>query len=225
MIRKILLACMIIVLGTVSAIGEEYDISGLWNIEGDGFVEKSFVRVSFALTGDMTLTTSSTQEVLNNAVSRDLVRQEYADRADILSGDLSFLTAYDINLKITATNLDINAWSGHIPNGIRIPVPLPEMRPTNNQPYELPVQANIDGLNCKITLTSTNSGTIKITGYVDLDTIGSTEINSECLVWKDGTAKPKSDGSSSSGCDSGISGVFAVMMLMIFAGVKRRVRN
>ncbi|MBR0034791.1 MAG: hypothetical protein IJP54_03850, partial [Synergistaceae bacterium] len=128
MMKKFLLACMILVVGTVSAIGEEYDISGLWNIEGDGFAEKSFVRISLAVNGNMTLTTASTQEVLDDAVSRDLVRQEYADRADILSGDLSFLTAYDINLKITATNLDINAWNGHIPNGIRIPVPLPEMR-------------------------------------------------------------------------------------------------
>ena len=222
MMRKILLACMILVVGTVSAIGEEYDISGLWNIEGDGFAEKSFVRISLAVNGNMTLTTASTQEVLDDAVSRDLVRQEYADRADILSGDLSFLTGYDINLEITATDLDISAWNDHIPNGIRIPVPLPEMRPTNNQPYELPVQANVDGLNCKVTLTSTTSGKIRITGYIDLYSLGSTEINSDCAIWKNGTPKPQTESETKSGCDSGFS---VMMLLMIFAGVKKFVRN
>ncbi|MBQ7215843.1 MAG: hypothetical protein IJS39_07640 [Synergistaceae bacterium] len=225
MMKKLLLACMILVMGSVSAIGEEYDISGLWNIEGEGFAEKSFVRVSLALDGDMTLTTASTQEVLDNAVSQDLVRQEYADRADILSGDVRFLTGYDIHLKITATNLDISAWSDHLPNGIRIPVPLPTEIPSASYPYELPVQANIDGLNYKVTLTSAVSGKVRITGYADFDVIGSTEINSECLVWKNGTPKPQSDGSSSSGCDSGFLGLYAVMMPVIFAGVKKLVRN
>ena len=224
MMKKFLLACMILVMGSVSAIGEEYDVSGLWNIEGEGFAEKSFVRVSMALEGNMTLTTASTQEILNDAVSRDLVRQEYADRADILSGDVRFLTGYDIHLKITVTNLDISAWSNYIPNGIRIPVPLPTEIPSASYPYELPVQANVDGLNYRFTLTSAVSGKVRITGYVDFDVIGSTEINSECLVWKNGTPKPQSDGSSSSGCDVGFSGMFAVMMI-VFAGVMKLVRN
>ncbi len=225
MTKKILLACMIVVLGSVSAIGEEYDISGFWYIEGDGFVEKEFVRVSLELDGYMLLTTASTQEILDDAVSRDLVRQEYADRADILSGDVRFLTGYDIDLTITATNLNIRAWSDHIPNGIRIPVPLPTQIPSASYPYELPVQPRVDGLTCKITLTSATSGIVKITGYIDLDVVGETEINSECLIWKRGTTKPQSDGESSSGCDTGNSGLYAVMMLVIFAGVKKFVRN
>ncbi len=225
MMKKILLACMIVVLGSVSAIGEEYDIAGLWDIDGDGFVEKEFLRVSLEFDGYMILTTATTQEILDDAVSRDLVRQEYADRADVLSGDVKFLTGYDINLTITATNLDIRAWSEHIPNGIRIPVPLPTQVPSASYPYELLVQPNVDGLNYKFTLTSATSGKVKITGYIDLDVVGETEINSECLIWKHGTPKPQSDGGSSSGCDAGFSGLYAVMMLVIFAGVKRLVRN
>ena len=225
MMKKILLACMILVMTAVSAIGEEYDISGLWNIEGTGFAEKDFVRIRFDLVGNMTLTTSSTQEVLDNAVSRDLVRQEYADRADILSGDVRFLTGYDINLKITATTLDIKAWNDHIPNGIRIPVPLPERVPSANSPYEIPVQTNIYGLNYKVTLTSSTSGKVRVTGYVDLDVVGETEINSDCALWKNGTPKPKLDEETSSGCDSGIFGLYAVMLLMVFSGVKKLVRN
>ena len=225
MMKKFVLACMFVVLGSVSAIGEEYDIAGLWDIDGDGFVEKEFLRVSLELDGYMILTTATTQEILDDAVSRDLVRQEYADRADVLSGDVKFLTGYDINLTITATNLDIRAWSERIPNGIRIPVPVPERVPSANYPYELPVQPRVDGLNYKITLTSATSGKVNITGYIDLDVVGETEINSECLIWKHGTTKPQSDGGSSSGCNAGTSGVFAVMMLVIFAGVKKFVRN
>lgn len=220
--KKLLLTCTALLMLCSPLAADNYDISGLWNIAGTGFAEKSFLRVSLALDGNMTLTTSSTQEVLNNAVSADLLRQEYPMSADILSKDLRFLTAYDINLKITATNLDIKAWDDHVPNGIRVPVPLPEMRPANNQPYELPVRVVSDTLLCKVTLTSTTSGKVRITGFVDLDVVGETEINSDCALWLNGTPKPKLEEETSSGCDSGFS---SLMLLLVFAGVCKLVRN
>ena len=220
--RKILSACALLVLCAVSAAGEDYDISGLWNIGGRGFAEKEFVRVSLALDGNITLTTAETNEILNNEVSSDLVRQAYPESEDILSGDLRFLTAYDINLEITATNLDISAWSDHIPNGIRVPVPLPARVPTADYPIVVPVQNVNDSLRYTVTITSATSGKVRIQGYVDLDVVGSTEINSDCAVWKYGTPKPAYEEETSSGCDSGYG---ALMLLLVFAGVKRNVRD
>ncbi|MBQ7543762.1 MAG: hypothetical protein IJT02_02355 [Synergistaceae bacterium] len=220
--RKILLAAAAVMLLCSSSIAEDYDISGGWNLAGTGFVEKEFLRVSLELEGDMHLTTSTTQEVLDNAASRDLVRQEYPDSPDILSGDLKFLTAYEIDLKITATELDIKAWSDHLPNYIRIPVPLPEMRPSNSHPYELPVYAYNDGLTYRVTLTSTTSGKVRITGYVDLDVVGKTELNSDCTVWKYGTQRPTLEEETDSGCNSGFG---ALMMLLLLAGVRGIVRD
>ncbi len=220
--RKILSACALLLLCAVSAAGEGYDIAGLWNIGGTGFAEKNFLRISLALDGNMTLTTATTNEVLNNAVSSDIVRQAYPESEDILSGDLRFLTAYDINLEITATNLDISAWSDHIPNGIRIPVPLPARVPTADYPLEIPVQVVNDGLRYTLTLTSSSSGKVRVQGYVDLDVVGSTEINADSAVWKYGTQRPSYESETSSGCDSGFG---ALMLLLVFAGVKKIVRD
>ena len=220
--KKLLLAVIAATLLGTAGIAEEYDISGGWNIAGTGFVEKGVLRVSLELKGDMHLTTSTTQEVLDNAVSRDLVMQGYPESPDILSGDLKFLTAYDIDLKITATQGEFKAWSDHIPNGIRIPVPLPEMRPSNSHPYELPVHGYSDGLTYKVTLTSTTSGKVRITGYVDFDVVGKTELNSDCVVWKYGTSRPALEEETDSGCNSGFG---ALMMLLMFAGVCGIVRN
>ena len=201
---------------------ENYDIAGPWNIAGDGFVEKAPLRVTLELTGNMTLRTASTQEILDS-VSADLVRQQYPESPDILSRDLRFLTSYDINLKNTATNLGIKAWNDHLPNGIRIPSPLPEMKPSKEYPYELPVYGYNDGLTYKVTLTSDVSGKVRITGFVNFDVIGKTEINSDCAVWKAGTPKPKLEEETNSGCNSGFS--LLIMLLLAILGVKKFVRN
>lgn len=209
--RKILLACFVLLLCSASVCGEEYDISGFWNIKGQGFAEKSFVRVSLSLTGVMQLKTSTAQEVAQNFLGYD------ADNIDA-----KFLTSYDIYLRIDATGLDIKAWEDNIPNGIEIPVPLPEMRPTVNQPYTLPVSVTSEGLTYSVTLTSIESGKVRITGYVDLDTIGSTEINSECALWKFGTPMPQLESETSSGCNSGF-GAWVIALLLL--GVRKNVRD
>ena len=216
MMRRILLACAIIVLFCQSVIADDYDLSGLWHIGGTGFVEKSFVRISLQLDGDMTLTTATTQEIKDNAISRDLVSD------DLLSGDLKFLTAYDINLEISATMAEINVWKDHIPNGIRVPVPLPEKAPSNEFPYTLPVALEHEGLTYRVTLTSAVSGKVRITGTVNFDEVGDVEINSDCAFWKDGTEKPKLEEETSSGCNSGIG---ELMLLLVIAGVMKIVRN
>ena len=214
--RRILLACAIIVLFCQSVIADDYDLSGLWHIGGTGFVEKSFVRISLQLDGDMTLTTATTQEIKDNAISRDLVSD------DLLSGDLKFLTAYDINLEISATMAEINVWKDHIPNGIRVTVPLPEKAPSNEFPYTLPVALEHEGLTYRVTLTSAVSGKVRITGTVNFDEVGDVEINSDCAFWKDGTEKPKLEEETSSGCNSGIG---ELMLLLVIAGVMKIVRN
>ena len=216
MIRKFLLACMIVVLGTVSAIGDEYDISGLWNIHGTGFVEKGVVRVSLTLNGNMTLTTASTAEILNNAVSRDLVD------SDLLSGDLRFLTGYEGNLRVDATGLSISVWDDELHNGIRIPVALPAAIPTEDYPYVLPVFVTENGLNYTVTLVSSQAGKLRVHGFTDFGELKDAELNADATVWKHGTPMPNLDSETSSGCDNGIS---AVMLLIVFAGVKKFVRN
>ena len=216
MIRKFLLACMIVVLGTVSAIGDEYDISGLWNIHGTGFVEKGVVRVSLTLNGNMTLTTASTAEILNNAVSRDLVD------SSLLSGDLQFLTGYEGNLRVDATGLSISVWDDTLHNGIRIPVPLPASIPTEDYPYVLPVFVTENGLNYTVTLVSSQAGKLRVHGFTDFGELKDAELNADATVWKHGTPMPNLDSETSSGCDNGFS---AVMLLIVFAGVKKFVRN
>ena len=209
--RKILLACFVLLLCSATVCGEEYDISGLWNIKGQGFAEKSFVRVKLSLSGNMTLKTSTAQEVAQRFTGYD------ANNVDA-----RFLTSYDINLRIDATGIDIKAWEDNIPNGIEIPVPLPEMRPTVNEPYTLPVSLSSQGLTYTFTLTSTESGKVRITGYVDLDTIGVTEINTDCALWKYGTPMPAFESETSSGCDSGF-GAWVIALLLL--GVRKNVRD
>ncbi len=216
MIKKLLLSCMILVMSSVSAIGEEYDVSGLWDIHGTGFVEKGVLRVSLTLNGNMTLTTASTSEILNNAVSRDLVD------SSLLSGDLRFLTGYEGNLRVDATGLSISVWDDEVHNGIRVPAAIPARIPTKDYPYVLPVSVTDNGLNYTVTLVSSQAGKLRVHGFTDFGELKDAELNADATVWKHGTPMPELDSETSSGCDSGVS---AVMMLVIFAGVKKFVRN
>ena len=216
MMKKLLLSCMILVMSSVSAIGEEYDVSGLWDIHGTGFVEKGVLRVSLTLNGNMTLTTASTSEILNNAVSRDLVD------SSLLSGDLRFLTGYEGNLRVDATGLSISVWDDEVHNGIRVPAAIPARIPTKDYPYVLPVSVTDNGLNYTVTLVSSQAGKLRVHGFTDFGELKDAELNADATVWKHGTPMPELDSETSSGCDSGVS---AVMMLVIFAGVKKFVRN
>ena len=215
--RKFLVVCAaVMMICSSAAVADDYDVSGLWNIRGTGFVEKGVVRVSLTLNGDMTLTTATTSEIVNNTVSRDLVD------SNLLSGDLQFLTAYEGNLRVDATGLSIKVWEDTLPNGIRVPVPLPAERPTDDEPYILPVRVTQNGLNYRVTLTSPEAGKLRINGITDFGELKDAELNADCTVWKNGTPMPALEEETSSGCNSGFS---ALMLLFALAGGMKFVRN
>lgn len=213
--KRLVTALMMILLSCSSIAAEEYDISGLWYIKGTGFAEKSFVRISMELIGDMTLTTSKVSELSGDIINVLSEDAETLISRDNLDEKLNALTGYEINLKINAmTNagFDIRAWSDHLPNYIRIPIIFPELRPTLSKPFTLPAVSK-DGLSYQVTFTSTTSGKVRIRGYVDFDVVGSTEINSDCEIWKSGTPEPGTDEETKSGCNSGIGILAAILSL------------
>ena len=174
-----------------------YDIAGRWHIAGDGYGEKSFLRLNLSLDGTLDLYTS---------VNADGWRS---------------ITGYDIDLRIGTSRADIRTWTDRIEERLRIPIPLPELRPTVNNPFTLPA-VNHDGLNYQVILTSESSGKVKIYGYIDLDVIGTTEVNSESVIWKSGTTKPSIDDSVDSGCRTGSWGLAAMAGLMGWGLLSRR---
>ena len=197
---------------------EDYDISGYWDISGNGYVDKSFVRVSLELTGDLNIITKMGNRLAEDykdeiieKVSADLYKESKRRLKDV-----RFITGHIVDLKITATNLDIKAWSGTIDNSyLTIPVPLPEIRPSNNEPFVLPdISYGEDDYNLTftVTLNSIYSGTVRINGWVKLDYVGKIELDSLCKLWKAGTDEPEPvDGENKkSGCNSGISSLMLI---------------
>ena len=239
--RNFLLLALVLCLGIGVAFAEDYDIAGAWNLSGNGYVEKSVIRVSLELNGDLEVITKM----------GDVVFEEYSDDVEAVAeilrisedrfsetgthlNDIRFVTGHVINLEITATNLDISAWSDHIDNSrLSIPVPLPELRPSNDNPFVLPKVSHAQddsNLEYTVTLTSIYSGTVRIHGWFELDIVNDVDLDSLCKIWKFGTDEPASPGgdNKSSGCNSSGFGIMSVIMsmLMIFAifGVKG-VRN
>ncbi|MBQ7169256.1 MAG: hypothetical protein IJR63_05075 [Synergistaceae bacterium] len=217
-------AFLLLLLMMTAVTAEGYEISGTWNIYGTGFVEKSFVRISLELRGGMELSTCKVSElsydiieVLSNDTVTVMRREDVDQNLDCLNG-------YEIDLRLYAfdkTGLDIKIWDDNLPNGIRIPIVFPDFTPTVNNPFVLPAVIH-NGISYQVSFTSETSGKVRIRGYFDTDYVGDIEINSDCAIWKSGTARPVTDSETSSGCDSG-AGVFALMILL--AGVKKFVRN
>ncbi|MBQ6971940.1 MAG: hypothetical protein IJP86_06250 [Synergistaceae bacterium] len=203
---------------------EGWELSGTWNIYGTGFVEKSFVRISLGLTGNMELTKREVSELSDDVaeiLSNDTVTVMNRRDAD---ENLDCLTGYDIGLRVYAldkSGLDVKIWDDNLPNGIRIPIVYPELEPTLSEPFTLPAVTD-DGLTYQVTFNSENAGKVRIKGYIDTS-IGDIELNSDCAIWKQGTARPSTESETKSGCDSGM-GITALMM-MLLAGVKKFVRN
>ena len=222
MTRKILLACLILLLSVSSLSAEsDFDLSGLWHIYGEGFAEKGFVRVSLELSGNMQLTTQTIEEIspdLKEIISDDLTLKVDPAHDKWLKSDMNALTGYEVYLKLTATQLDIKAGEEYLPNGIKIPVLIPDIRPSVDDPFRLPA-VSYDGLKYELIITGVDSGVLNLTGYIDVDTVGECELNTECMVWRDGSSRPSGEGKSS-GCNSGW-GIFALMLI----GVIKFVRN
>ena len=217
------LALMLLVCMPVTA--DEYDetiLPGLWHIKGQGFGEYSPIRLKLNLTGDMNVTTAKLSEI-----SAD---QQYIKSGDEIIpldlesypelADMKALTGYDMYMRLELTGAGFKAWDEDFPNGIRIPVLLPNMRPSVDDPFVLP-GITYENLTYQVSFTSPTSGKIRINGYTDVDNIGSCEINADCAIWRDGYPEPELESETSSGCDSG----FSALMLLVLMGVRKLVRN
>ena len=196
---KFSLACgaAVLVLAALLALGpafpagaESWDISGPWLIEGVGFAEKDFVRVSANLEGNGHFYT-------------------------VASGDVWCVTSYDLDIKLTVTGFGISAWKDHLEETLHDRVPLPEMHPTVSEPFDkLPAVTTENGLTYRIVFTSATSGTVTVTGFPDVDVAGTIEVNSESAIWRKGTTKPAIDTSKDSGCGVrswGLAGLLAIL--------------
>ena len=192
------LACLFMLAGG-SKVEGAWDVSGKWLTEGVGFAEKSFVRVSMNLEGDARLYTAQ-------------------------RGDVWCITSYDMDLTLHASKLGISAWKGHVEETLHDWIPLPEVNPSTNNPFQLPAVTTKDGLTCQITFTSATSGTVAINGTVDMGSVGNVEIASDTAIWKEGTAKPDIDESKSSGCRVLPRGLFALLAALPFLFFRFRVK-
>ena len=215
--KKLLL---LLILLAVSA-AEGYELSGTWNIYGTGFVEKSFVRISLRLDGEMELFTCKVSELSDDIVqvlSNDTVT--ILNRNDVAQ-DLNCLRAYDINLRVYAldkSGFDVKIWDDNIPNGIRLPIVYPEFEATLNDPFTLP-SVTQNGLTYTVSFTSETAGKLRVQGYIDTS-IGDIELNSDGTIWKYGTARPSTESETKSGCNMGMG-----ILMMLLAGVYFIVRN
>lgn len=183
-------------LSSAVAAESDYDIAGRWKMEGQGFGEKSPVRLTLALDGYLDIHT------------------------DTLSGRRC-ITGYDLWLRITTSRLDIKTWSERCSETLSVPIPLPELRPTLSEPFALPAVRTKEGLIYRPTLKGVSSGTVDIYGTIDLDVVGATEINSAAKIWKEGTEKPETK-DLRSGCGVGQGSVLLLFPLLIAFGWRRR---
>jgi hypothetical protein len=182
---------------SVPAYGATQTVGGSWLVEGGGYAKKSVLRVELTTNGMLD------------------IRSSTADEKEILTG-------YEVWGELNASRLGINAWSYHNDYELSPPVEAGRFEPTLNEPYRLPT-FTIDGLSYTIVLTSENSGTVNISGYVDIDVVGRTDVNADCAIWRQGTPKPVIP-DSTSGCDAGAGSLLALFLpvLMLGARIKRK---
>ena len=207
-------------------IGDEYDeciLPGLWYIKGQGFGEYSPIRLQLSLNGNIDIETSSLKDISTDAYikSGDEVVPLDLENSPYLDEDMKALTGYKMYLRLNLTGAGFKAWDEDFPNGIRVPVLLPNMRPSVDDPFVLPA-VTYDNLTYQVSFTSPTSGKVRITGYTDVDNIGRCEINADCAIWRDGYPEPELESETKSGCNSGMS---ALMLLAVFMGVRKLVRD
>ena len=192
--RKLWLTVVVAFLTVGIAFAEyDYDISGRWLLEGGGYAEKGVVRAQLTVEGDVVIQTKTENEV-------------------------QYLTGYTVWARLDASRLNIKAWDYSDTVVFDSPIEIPELRPTTNQPFELP-PVRIDDLTYQVTFTSTTSGTIEIYGDLNVDYVGTVEVNSESAIWKEGTARPDIP-DESSGCNAGVG--FSSMALLALLAKRRR---
>ena len=220
---KKFLLCVMIMMMSVSAEGFG-TFSGKWNIYGEGFAEKGFVRTQLEINGDMNISACSFSDLpadVVNVVSTDWETVMKRDEIGGLHTLFDCLTGLAMNLRVYASSLGVNVYEENNPNEITDPYLFLDIIPSLDEPLAFP-EITTGGMTLRLTLTSESAGTIWIRGSVNTTSFGEVEINTECVIWKDGTQRPSFSGGGSSGCDSGMN-VFALMILL--SGVRKFVRN
>jgi hypothetical protein len=191
-LRKLLALLIIIALmpcGT--ALASEYYLAGRWLAEGGGFAKKSLLRVRLEANGAFDI-----KSAVENGTER--------------------VTGYGVYCELNASRLGINTWSFRTEYELPSPIEVVDFNPTMNDPFRLP-PFTIDNLTYTVTLTDANSGTVGISGYVDIDTVGQTEINADCAIWRQGTPKPDIP-DTSRGCGIGTGALALLAGGAIFLG-------
>ena len=192
-------------------------LPGKWNIHGTGFAEKGFVRLSLEVDGNAIQTTDF---VKNLSASVDKILDDNQEvLRNAVNPERKVLTNCNVDLTLRITGAGIKAWNENIPNAVKIPVLLPEIRPTINNPFALP-SVTLNNIKYTVTFTSETSGKLRGQGYVDVDLVGTCEINADCALWKDGTKAPATDEETHSGCNSGI-GIFTAFTALLIIGIGR----
>ena len=222
---KKFLLCVMIMMFAVAAEGYG-TFSGEWNIEGEGFAEKSFVRTQLEIKGNMNVSACSLSDLpesVVNVMSSDWETLISRDEVRGLYQLLDCLTGLSMNLSVYASSLGVNVYEENNPNEITDPYLFLDIIPSLENPLEFP-DMNIGKMNIRLTLTSENAGKVWLKGNINTSYLGlgEVEINTECAIWKNGTQRPALSGGGKSGCDSGMS-IFAAMIL--FLGVRKFVRN
>lgn len=222
--KKIFFALLILLIASMLNASEYTDtiLPGKWNIEGTSFIEKGIIRLSVKIEGEANQTTEFLKN-LNASVDKVIENNQEKAR-NLINEERKVLNGCEVDLRLYILDnmgFDIKVWDHNIPNAVEIPVLLPEIRPTINEPLTLP-SVTKDNITYTITFTSETSGKLRAKGYVDVDAVGTCEINADCALWKDGTTKPETEKETKSGCNSlGIFSAFIVLlMMMIGRGTK-----
>jgi hypothetical protein len=182
--RKSVLLALVAALLAYGTAFAEYDPTGRWLLEGSGFAEKSFLRVELTDWGELDIRT----EVENGT---------------------RLVTGYGVQATLNASKLNINAWKYSASSVFQVPLEVPKVDPTANEPFKLPSFTS-DGLTYEVEFTSASAGTVKIYGEIDRGI----EINSINTLWKEGMEKP-STSDMTSGCDVGVPGGIGLLLASI----------
>ncbi len=216
--KKFFFAIFFFILSTSSLNASEYTdtiLPGEWNIYGQGFGEKGVVRLSLEVKG---IANQSTDELKNLSASVDKVIDNNSEvLRSVVNENRRVLRSCDIELTLYITGAGIKTWKEHIPNAVKIPVLLPTMRPTISNPFVLP-SVTLDNITYTITFESETSGKLRIKGYVDVDVVGTCEINADCALWRDGTEMPALEEETSSGCNSFNLRIFSAFIVLLIFG-------
>lgn len=191
------LCICLLFLGSASAFA--YDVAGRWEMEGSGYGDKKSVRAELKLEG-------------------------YLDIHTALYNGRNCVTGFDLKIRIDTTRFNIKTWEKYSSEELLIPVPLPELRPTLNEPFKLPRVKTKDGLIYEVSLESVTAGVVKVYGTIDLDVLGDTEIRSNSVIWKQGTERPDKYENMLSGCQTGAGALESVLLLVpvLFFALRRK---